>query len=78
MSITKSDCPAFSSPIVWSINKEGEFILKILESGEKAKKIRDGYVLNLANQTEKSFQLIDKINVGGQTKEVIYQFEKTN
>lgn len=78
MALTKTDCPAFSSPIVWSVNKEGQFVLKILDAGEKAKKVRDGYVLRLANQTETSFQLIDNINVGGQNKEVTYQFEKTN
>ena len=78
MALTKTDCVAFSSPIVWSVNKEGEFVLKILDAGEKAKKVRDGYVLRVANQTETSFQLVDVINVGGQNKEVIYQFEKTN
>lgn len=78
MSLTKSDCPAFSSPIVWSVNKESQFVLKILNAGEKAKKVRDGYVLRLANQTETSFQLIDNVNVAGQNKEVTYQFEKTN
>lgn len=78
MALTKAECPAFSSPIVWSVNKEGQFVLKILDAGEKAKKVRDGYVLRLANQTETSFQLIDNINVGGQNKEVVYQFEKTN
>ncbi|MBP6759866.1 MAG: hypothetical protein KA133_11490, partial [Flavobacterium sp.] len=76
--LTKADCAAFSSPIVWSVNKEGQFVLKILDAGEKAKKVRDGYVLRVANQTETSFQLIDIINVGGQSKEVTYQFEKTN
>ena len=78
MNLTKSDCPAFSSPIVWSVNKESQFVLKILNAGEKAKKVRDGYVLRLANQTETSFQLIDNVNIAGQNKEVIYQFEKTN
>lgn len=78
MALTKTDCVAFSSPIVWSVNKEGEFVLKILDAGEKAKKVRDGYVLRVANQTETSFQLVDVINVGGQNKEVTYQFEKTN
>lgn len=78
MSLTKSDCPAFSSPIVWSVNKESQFVLKILDAGEKAKKVRDGYVLRLANQTETSFQLIDNVNIAGQNKEVTYQFEKTN
>ena len=31
MNLTKSDCPAFSSPIVWSVNKESQFVLKILD-----------------------------------------------
>ena len=76
MSLTKSDCPAFRSPIVWSINKDGVFVLKIVEAGVKSKTITQGYLLRVANQTEASFQLIDTINVGGQTKEVTYQFEK--
>jgi len=78
VSLTKSDCPAFSSPIVWSINKEGIFVLKIVEAGVKSKAVTQGYLLRVANQTETSFQLIDTINAGGQTKEVRYQFEKTN
>jgi hypothetical protein len=78
VSLTKSDCPAFSSPIVWSINKEGIFVLKIVEAGVRSKAVTQGYLLRVANQTETSFQLIDTINAGGQTKEVRYQFEKTN
>ena len=78
MTLTKSDCIAFTSPIVWSVTKEGQFVLKVLNAGEKAKKVRDGYVLSLSNLTETSFQLVDKINVGGQTKDVIYQFQKQN
>ncbi len=78
MALTKAGCPAFSSPIVWSINKDGVFVLKIIDAGVKSKKVTEGYLLRFANQTENSFQLIDKISVGGQTKEVTYQFEKIN
>lgn len=78
MSLTKSDCPAFSSPIVWSINKEGMFVLKIVEAGVKSKTVTQGYLLKVANQTESAFQLIDKIDVGGQKKDITYQFEKIN
>lgn len=78
MSLTDAGCPAFSSPIVWSINNEGVFVLKIVEAGVKSKTVTQGYLLKVANQTETSFQLIDIINVGGQNKEVTYQFEKTN
>jgi hypothetical protein len=73
-----ADCMEFSSPITWFVNKEGQFVLKVLNAGEKAKKVRDGYVLRLANQTETSFQLLDKINVGGKDTDVVYQFTKLN
>lgn len=78
MALTKYDCTTFSSPITWFINSQGQFILKILDAGEKARKVRDGYILYIANQTETSFQLIDKINVGGKMTDVVYQFQKAN
>ena len=78
MTLTKLNCPAFSSPITWFVNKEGQFVLKILDAGEKAKKVRDGYVLRLANQTESSFQLIDRVEVGGKLTDVVYEFQKVN
>ncbi len=78
MALTKSGCPAFSSPITWFINKDGQFVLKVLDAGEKAKKVRDGYILNVANATESSFQLLDKIDVGGKMTDVVYQFTRVN
>lgn len=78
MSLNQSDCPSFSSPIVWSIDKNGKFGLKIVEAGIKSKAVTQGYLLRIANKTETSFQLIDIINVEGQEKEIIYQFEKIN
>lgn len=78
MALTKTNCVAFSSPITWFVNDQGQFVLKVLDAGEKARKVRDGYILGLANQTETSFQLIDKIDVAGKMTDVIYQFQKTN
>lgn len=78
MALTKSGCPSFSSPITWFVNRDGQFVLKVLSAGEKAKKVRDGYVLNVAKQSETSFQLVDKIDVGGKMTDVIYQFQKVN
>lgn len=78
MDLTNANCAAFSSPITWFINEQGQFVLKVLNAGEKAKKVRDGYVLSVANQTDSSFQLIDKINVGGKMTDVVYQFQKNN
>ena len=78
MSLNQSDCPSFSSPIVWSINKEGIFGLKIINPGVKSKNVTQGYLLKVANQTATSFQLIDVITVGSQNKDITYQFEKVN
>lgn len=77
MALNSSSCTAYSTPISWFINKEGEFVLKILDES-KAKMVKSGYVLRVANQTGSSFQLIDKINVGGTLTDVVYQFEKLN
>ncbi|WP_395077836.1 hypothetical protein [Flavobacterium sp.] len=76
MALTNASCPTFVSDITWFINKEGQFVMKVLSAGEKAKKVRDGYVLNVANVTETSFQLLDKIDVGGKMTNVTYQFQK--
>jgi hypothetical protein len=76
MALTNVNCPAFSSPITWYVNNEGKFVLKILDADIKARKVRSGYILDVANQTELSFQLVDKINVGGKLTNVIYQFQK--
>lgn len=78
MTLTQSDCPSFNSPIVWSIDKQGMFGLKIVNPGVKAKTVTQGYLLRVANQTPNSFQLIDVIDVAGQKKDIIYQFEKIN
>lgn len=71
-----ANCGAFNSPVTWFINKEGQFVLKVLNAGEKAKKVRDGYVLTMANQTPTSFQLVDRVDVAGKMTEVVYQFQK--
>jgi len=68
-------CPSFSSPIVWTVTKEGTFNLKITD-GQKAKRVTEGYMLTMQNQTETSFQLVDNIAVGGKTVAVTYNFSK--
>ena len=75
MALTKSGCVNFNSAITWFINKEGNFVMKILDES-KAKKVKEGYVLKVANQKDNSFQLVDKINVAGTITDVVYQFER--
>jgi len=75
MALANASCTAFSSPITWYINKDGNFVMKIIND-TKAKKVLEGYVLTIANATESGFQLIDKVNVGGQYVNVTYQFNR--
>ena len=76
MDLTSSSCSAFSSLITWYINKDGNFVMKILNE-TKSKKVLEGYILKVANQTESSFQLIDKVNVGGKMIDVVYQYQRS-
>jgi hypothetical protein len=78
MALNSTGCTAYSTDITWYINKEGRFVMKFLDEGLKAKKVTQGYILTVANQTETSFQLLDGINVGGKMVNVVYQFEKNN
>jgi hypothetical protein len=78
MALTKTNCPDFSSPITWFVNQEGQFVLKFLNEGIKAKAVREGYVLRIANQTATAFQLVESINVAGKATEIVYQFQKIN
>ena len=71
-----ASCPSFSSPISWFVNKEGQFVLKVLDAGMKAKKVRDGYVLDMGAMSENSFQLIDRVQIGGKSTQVVYNFQK--
>ncbi len=73
--IDNSSCSSFTSPITWYLNKEGNFVMKILNDA-KSKKVTEGYILKVADLTETSFQLIDKVNVGGKLVEVVYEFKK--
>lgn len=75
MVLNNASCTAFSSPITWYINKDGNFVMKIIND-TKAKKVLEGYILIISNSTENSFQLMDKVNVGGQYVNVTYQFNR--
>jgi hypothetical protein len=75
--LNSPSCTSYSTPITWYINKEGNFVMKILDES-KAKTVKSGYILKVANQTETSFQLIQTIDVAGKITNVVYQFEKLN
>lgn len=70
-----TSCREFNSPITWYINKSGEFVLKIIND-HKAKKVNTGFVLSINNVTETSFDLVDKINVASEIKNITYSFQR--
>lgn len=73
--LANASCTSFTSPITWYMNKEGNFVMKILNE-TKAKKMVDGYILKVSNLTDASFQLVDKANVGGKMVDVVYEFKR--
>lgn len=74
-SLNSPKCTAYSTPITWFVNKEKQFVLKILDES-KARKVKDGYVLRVANLTDNSFQLLDQIDIAGKATDVVYQFNR--
>ena len=68
-------CKEFNSPITWYINKNGEFVLKIIND-HKAKEVNNGFVLSINNVTETNFELVDKVNVAGEIKSITYTFQR--
>ncbi len=76
MSLNASGCDSYSTDITWYINKDGRFVMKFLDEGLKAKKVKEGYILTVANQTDTTFQLLDGVNIGGKMVNVVYQFNK--
>lgn len=76
-SLNSSKCTSYSTPITWYINQNEQFVMKILDES-KAKKVKSGYVIQVAELTENSFQLIDKVDIAGKTTNVVYQFQKIN
>lgn len=75
MTLNNSGCPSFSSNITWKVNREGNFVFKILDDN-RARTVKSGYVLQVANITDSGFQLIDRVNIGGQMTNITYQFQK--
>jgi hypothetical protein len=76
MLLDKVNCPSYSSNITWYVNKEGFMVVKFLTEGVKAKHTDSGYILTVANVNETTFQLVDKVNVGGKFVDVVYNFER--
>lgn len=76
MALTDTKCTSYESKITWYINKEENLIMKFLDTGAKAKKVTEGFILKVTIQSETTFTLTDKINVGGKLTDIIYQFEK--
>lgn len=76
MSLTKAGCPAVDGDFKWTITPEQQFTLKFVGEGEKAKKVTAGFFLQVRNQSENQFQLVDQVNIAGRPTEVVYTFNR--
>lgn len=74
--MNQSGCPVLNTAIKWQVSKEGKFGMKFIDEGVKAKYKTQGYWLEFQNASEGSFELVDVIDVGGQTKNVTYYFTR--
>lgn len=71
-----SNCGPGQRSINWSIrtvNGQSQFRFKVL-NGAKAKKITDGYIMNIVNSTTSGFTATEDINVDGRPATVTFNF----
>ncbi|MGF7232543.1 hypothetical protein [Arachidicoccus sp.] len=73
------DCYAGVRNIIWSVrtdaNGQKKFQLKII-NGQKARKVTEGYILDVYNVTQQGFTLVSPVTVDGQTAYVYYDFTR--
>ena len=62
--------------IKFEVTKNKEFRFKKLQDNVKAKKITEGYVLQLENHQENSFTLTQNLSFEGKNLTVHYQFRR--
>ena len=62
--------------IKFEVTKNKEFRFKKLQDNVKAKKITEGYVLQLENQQKDSFTLTQSVAFEGEVIKVYYQFQR--
>ena len=78
--ITQSnDCAGGARPIHWSTSKSGDvqyFQFKNISNNAKARKVKDGYQLELSNVTKEGFTLRDPVQVGSTSAYVVLDFVK--
>lgn len=73
------DCYAGVRNIVWSVRSDAnggkKFQMKIV-NGQKARKVSEGYILDIYNATPQGFTLVSPVTVDGQTGYVYYDFTR--
>ena len=72
----KGNCPMVTQAIKFEVTKNKEFRFKKLQDNVKAKKITEGYVLQLENQQKDSFTLTQSVAFEGEVIKVYYQFQR--
>lgn len=73
------DCPGGARPIFWSLRDDNGvkyFQFKHIDNGTKARKVSDGYKLELTNMTNSGFTLREPTQIGNNAAYVVYSFTK--
>ena len=69
-------CPTVTQPISFEVTKFNEFKFKKVMTGEKAKHVTAGYVMELQSLSQSNFTLVQTVNFEGSPIKVSYNFQK--
>ncbi|WP_300669988.1 lipocalin family protein [Soonwooa sp.] len=69
-------CPTVTQPISFEVTKFNEFKFKKVMTGEKAKQVTAGYVMELQNLSQSNFTLVQNVNFEGSPIKVYYNFQR--
>ena len=73
------DCTGGARPIFWSLSDQNGvkyFQFKHIDNGAKARKVAEGYKLELSNVTSSGFTLREPTQIDNNTAYVVYNFTK--
>ena len=73
---SSNGCYPTQSKITWYITPQRDFIMKLIDQGIKAKKIKVGYTYRIENISENYFSLVQNVPFEGELMRVVYHFRK--
>ncbi|WP_407478033.1 lipocalin family protein [Elizabethkingia anophelis] len=77
-SISGENCPNITTPFRFNVTADGKFAFKKVSKGIKAKTVTAGYFLQLQNQAQNSFDMLQIVGDSSSPVNVVYHFQKIN